>query len=134
MRIGELASRLGLNPRTIRFYEATGLLPEPERTPAGYRVYSSADTERLTFIKTAQRLGLTLDDIREILAFRDRGQTPCGHVRQLLTRHVADLTARISELQQLRAQLVELEARSNELADASDGYCAIIAHTHPAAN
>ncbi|MFB7116162.1 MerR family DNA-binding protein [Streptomyces sp. NPDC056291] len=56
----------------------------PERTPSGYRVYTDADAERLRFIKSAQRLGLSLDDIREILAFRDRGELPCGHVRHLV--------------------------------------------------
>src|SRR5690606_16567547 len=73
MRIGELAERLGVNPKTIRYYESIGLLSPPERTPAGYRIYGEDALERLTFIKTAQRLGITLDETREILALRDRG-------------------------------------------------------------
>ncbi|UGY91259.1 heavy metal-responsive transcriptional regulator [Streptomyces gobiensis] len=132
MRIGELAAQLGINPKTIRFYEAAGLLPEPERTPAGYRIYAPADTERLTFIKTAQRLGLSLDDIRQILTFRDNGERPCGHVRHLLGRHAADIQRRITELEQLRDQLLDLEARAQHLADNDAAYCGIITHT-PAA-
>ena len=67
MRIGELADRLGVTTKSIRFYESIGLLPDPARTASGYRDYAEADAERLTFIKTAQRLGLSLDEIREIM-------------------------------------------------------------------
>src|SRR3546814_457103 len=81
MRIGELAARLAINTKTIRYYEGIGLLPPPDRTASGYRAYDEDDVERLTFIKTAQRLGITLDEIREILAFRERGERPCEYVR-----------------------------------------------------
>lgn len=57
MRIGQLAGRFDLNPKTIRFYESIGLLPEPVRTSGGYRLYGDSDAERLQFIRTAQRLG-----------------------------------------------------------------------------
>lgn len=67
MQIGELAGELGLNTRTIRYYEGIGLLPEPERTGGNYRAYGREDLERLRFIRAAQRLGLTLDEIREVL-------------------------------------------------------------------
>ncbi len=76
MRIGELGERLGVNTKTIRYYESIGLVPEPERTSSGYRIYSEADVERLVFIKSAQRLGLALDEVREILALRERGRRP----------------------------------------------------------
>ncbi len=68
MQIGELADRVGVNTKTIRYYESIKLLPEPARTPAGYRIYGPDDETRLTFIKTAQHLGLSLDEIREVLA------------------------------------------------------------------
>ena len=58
LKIGELAKRLGLNPRTIRFYEGAGVLPKPERTAGGYGIYTAEDEERLRFIKAGQRLGL----------------------------------------------------------------------------
>jgi len=94
MRIGELAGELGLNPRTIRYYEGIGLLPQPDRTGGNYRAYGREDWERLQFIKAAQRLGLTLDEIREVLAFAERGEPPCGFVRERLRREVAAAAAR----------------------------------------
>lgn len=127
MQIGELADRLGVNPRTIRYYERIGLLPEPERTASGYRVYSDTDVERVTFIKTAQRLGMALDEIREILDLRHRGERPCAYVRDVLRRHVADIDARIAELQDLRTSLTELDQIADRLTPRSSG-CKIIEH------
>src|SRR5437870_94459 len=80
LRIGQLAERLGLNTKTIRYYESIGLLPSPARRPSGYRVYGEDDADRLAFVRTAQRFGLRLDQIREVLAFRDRGERPCDFV------------------------------------------------------
>lgn len=104
-----------MNPKTIRYYESIGLLPEPERTPAGYRVYDSTDEDLLTFIRTAQRLGMTLDEVREILAFRDRGEKPCTYVRAVLRREVIEIDQRISDLQRLREDLLELDALADDL-------------------
>lgn len=128
MRIGELAEELGINPRTIRFYERIGLLPEPERTGSGYRSYDQADAERLRFIKTAQRLGLRLDEIAEILRFRDRGQQPCGYVSELLRRQVADLDRRIGEMCRIREELVRLEAEAAQPNNGDASYCCLIEH------
>ncbi|MGH3226123.1 MAG: heavy metal-responsive transcriptional regulator [Streptosporangiaceae bacterium] len=102
MRIGELAGELGLNPRTIRYYEVIGLLPQPERTGGNYRAYDHGDLDRLRFIRAAKRLGLTLDEIREVLAFAERGEPPCGFVRERLHREVAAIEARIAELRAMR--------------------------------
>lgn len=128
MRIGELADRLGVNTKTIRYYEGIGLMPSPERTPAGYRVYDEDAVERLTFIKTAQRLGITLDEAREILAFRDRGEQPCGYVRDVLRRERAHIDARIRELRALRSELVALEELANEIPETSGVVCKLIEH------
>ncbi len=131
MRIGELADRIGVTTKSIRFYESIGLMPDPVRTPAGYRDYVDDDAGRLTFIKTAQRLGLTLDDIREIIAFRDRGQQPCDYVAGVLRRQVADLDRRIGEMQALRDELTALEARAARGSDAAGTFCGIIEHVRP---
>lgn len=128
MRIGELGDRLGVNPKTVRYYESIGLLPEPERTPSGYRVYDESDVERIRFIKTSQRLGITLDEIKEILALRERGEAPCGYVRRILAKEVADIDRRIAELQRLREELVTLEAVAEELPATDARVCALIDH------
>ncbi len=132
VRIGELAERLGVTTKSIRFYEAGGLMPEPVRTASGYRDYAEADVERLTFIKTAQRLGLSLDEIREIIAFRDRGEQPCGYVAAVLRRQVADLGRRITEMGELRDQLRALEARAAAGGAGDEGrFCGVIEHGEP---
>lgn len=128
MRIGELADVLGINPRTIRFYESKGLLPEPARTASGYRSYGEEDAERLTFIKTAQRMGLSLDEIAEIIALRDRGQQPCGYVMELMRRQVAVLDRQIEDMQRLRQSLLRLETQSAFSGDPDAGYCCLIEH------
>ena len=127
MRIGELARTLGINASAVRFYESVGVLPEPARTPSGYRDYQEEDVGRIRFVKTAQSLGLALDDIREILAFRDRGEPPCGYVREAIAQEAAQLEQRIKELRRLRRQLLELSERAAGLPDTGDGcYCHII--------
>lgn len=125
MRIGELAERLAINPKTIRFYEGMGLLPEPHRTPSGYRDYGEEDLDRLVFIKSAQRLGLSLHEIREVLAFRERGERPCAQVLGVLKQELADIDRRVGELLRLRAELVELTRRADQLPD-DGGYCPVI--------
>ncbi len=128
MRIGELGDRLSVNPKTIRYYESIGLLPEPARTPSGYRVYDESDVERVRFIKTAQRLGITLDEIKEILALRERGEPPCSYVRDILAKEVADIDQRIGDLQRLREELVTLEAVADELPEPDIRVCRLIDH------
>ncbi len=128
MRIGELAERLGITTKAIRFYESIGLLPDPERTPSGYRSYGEVDAERLVFVKTAQRLGLSLDEIKEIIAFRDRGEPPCGYVAELLDRQVRDLGARIAEMGELREELRRLQARAADGEVGGSRYCGVIEH------
>ena len=103
-------------------------MPDPVRTPSGYRDYATADVERLPFIKTAQRLGLTLDEIGEIIAFRDRGQQPCGYVAGVLRRQVADLDRRITEMRALREELEALGARAATGDHDTGSYCGVIEH------
>jgi MerR family copper efflux transcriptional regulator len=119
MRIGELATASGVTAKTIRYYEDIGVLDPPARTPSGYRNYTREATDRLGFIRSAQAVGLTLGEIRGILALRDRGTTPCGHVLDLITARASDLDRRISELQRLRTELGRLVARAKHL-DPSD--------------
>ena len=84
MRIGELAARFGLNPKTIRYYEEIGLLKRADRTESGYRLYTRQDVERLGFIRRAKMLGLSLDEIRDILSVQQKGSPPCSQVLDAL--------------------------------------------------
>jgi len=128
MQIGELADRVGVNTKTIRYYESIKLLPPPERTPAGYRLYGPHDETRLTFIKTAQHLGLSLDEIREILALREAGTAPCEHVRGVLRQQVRDISRRIADLRRLRQELQTLDAAIEDIPQDAAAVCRIIEH------
>lgn len=109
--IGRLARRLDLNPRTIRFYERIGVLPEPERTESGYRLYGPEDEERLRFVKSAQRMGLALGEIKEILGLRDRGEAPCRYVAERIDQRLGEISRRIRDLRALKGELTELRER-----------------------
>jgi DNA-binding transcriptional MerR regulator len=128
VRIGELAARVGVNPKTVRYYEGIELLPEPPRTPSGYRDYGEQDVARLVFIKTAQRLNVSLDEIREILRIGERGERPCDYVLTVLTRQVAELDDRIAEMQRLRTHLVDLQQRAESIPEEAPSFCRLIEH------
>lgn len=127
MRIGEIAERSGVSAKTIRYYEDIGLLPAPQRLRSGYRDYGTATLDRLAFIRGAQGVGLSLGEIRGILALRDQGETPCGHVLDLLRTRSNELDRRIAELRVLRGELNRLVARAEGL-DPADCDPARICH------
>src|ERR671912_2712429 len=105
MRIGQLAAQTGFSVRTIRFYEQSGLLPAPSRTPAGYRSYDQDAVARLRFVRSAQSLGLSLAEIAEVLRIRDYQGPPCTYVAELIETHIHALDSRIAELTALREEL-----------------------------
>ncbi len=108
LRIGELAARFGLNPKTIRYYEEIGLLPRADRSDSGYRLYDERDAERLGFIRRAKTLGLSLDEIRDILSVQAEGSPPCDQVLDLLDLKISAIDQRMAELQAFRADLATL--------------------------
>ncbi len=109
MRIGELASANDVSTKTtVRYYEEIGIVDAPARTPSGYRTYGDDAVERLKFIRSAQRVGLTLNEIRGIIEVRSRGVAPCSHVLALITEHVSEIDQRISELRSMQATLNSL--------------------------
>jgi len=108
MQINQLAQRVNLSSKTIRYYESIGLLPPPRRLPNGYRDYAETDVERARFVAAARDLDFSLDDIGEILDLRDRREAPCRVVLDLLQQKANDIKQRITDLQQLEAELREL--------------------------
>lgn len=119
MRIGELGQASGVATKTIRFYEGAGLLPQPERGSSGYRDYDISALPRLRFIRSAQACGLTLAQIRQIIAVRNDGGIPCEHVIGLLDTHATQLDKRITELTHLRAEIGRLRERATSMDPAS---------------
>jgi DNA-binding transcriptional MerR regulator len=115
LTVSKLAARVPLTADTIRYYERVGLLPSPNRTDSGYRVYEEDAVERLRFIKGAQRVGLRLQEIKELLDIRDRGLCPCGHTEDLLRRRVSEIDAEITELQETKADLIAFTERFNAI-------------------
>ena len=115
MQIGELARRSALSVKTLRYYEEIGVLAAPPRTGGGYRDYTDDVIGRLEFVRAAQAVGLTLGEIREVIAFRERGEVPCGHVLDLILHHANEVERRIAELKRLRADLDRLARRAREL-------------------
>lgn len=132
MRIGELADRSGVTTKTIRFWESQGLLTEPARTPSGYRDYRPQVEDRLSFIRHAQTAGLTLAEIRQVLAISDDGQPPCGHVTDLIHQRLAEVDHRLRELTETRQLLDRLSKRAADQNPADcAGYCAILTLPDP---
>ena len=115
MRIGELAKKAGVNPRTIRFYEQIGLLPAAQRTTSGYRQYTDRDFDRLAFIRNVKALGVALEEIKEVLAFRDRGASPCPHVLRLIDTKAQEIQGRIQGLRMLASQLRQLRRAAADI-------------------
>lgn len=129
--IGALASELGINTKTIRYYEELGLLPAPARTSAGYRLYTTADREQLRFIIKAKTTGLTLEQIGEVLALRRDGQEPCEHVTAMLDQKLEAIDRQLRALAELRQELVSLRDEATTK-PAAGCVCGIIEqHTSP---
>ena len=110
MRTSELARRTGVNSETLRYYERRGLLELPPRTRAGYRDYPAQAVSGIRFIKRAQELGFTLEEVDELLHLNWGGPDSCELARTVATARRADLEARIADLQRMSASLSRLIA------------------------
>ncbi|WP_077527384.1 Cd(II)/Pb(II)-responsive transcriptional regulator [Metapseudomonas resinovorans] len=114
MKIGELAKMANCQVVTVRYYEREGLLPAPDRSDGNYRLYTQAHVERLAFIRNCRTLDMTLEEIRQLLGFRDHPTSNCAGVNELVDEHIEHVRARIASLQALQTQLIELRQSCSE--------------------
>ena len=129
-KIGEVSRQSGVGIETLRFYEKSGLVDRPSRTASGYRVYDGSILERLAFIKKAQMLGFSLDEIRELIDHKRAGENPCGHVRAKVKGRLQDLDERIRQMMLYRDELAA-ELKQWEKKGESEGHvCGLIEGSH----
>ncbi len=110
MRTGEVADQAGVNPQTLRYYERRGLLPEPPRRESGYRMYGHDAVRIVRFVKRAQELGFSLDEVESLLELAEGGPDCCDAAQRLAQQRMAELDRRIADLRAMRDSLARLVA------------------------
>ena len=111
MRVNEVARQFDLNTQTLYYYERIGLIPSPQRNVSGYRIFSEPDLQRLSLIERAKALGLTLEEIKEILQLQEGQGLTCNEVHQRLLAKLQQIETTIAQLQELKAELLPLIQR-----------------------
>ena len=124
LTISQLANLAGVNVETVRYYERRGLIPEPPRCQSGYRQYTPDYAARIRFIKRAQDLGFSLNEIADLLAFRIETESACGEVKRQAELKIADIKSKISTLQNMQQALEDLVVVCDE--KGSTGECPIL--------
>ena len=126
--IGRLAKLSGVRPDTIRFYERSGLLPKPSRTASGYRVYDAAALNQMRFIRKAQSLGFSLDEIKRIMSLRGPGKETCRCVVSMAEATLSETETKLKEMQRFREALARHLGRwkRNSKSKAAAEFCALI--------
>lgn len=130
LKIGDVAKISGIGIEALRFYEKSGLLERPSRTYSGYRLYSRDVIDRLTFIKQAQALGFSLDEIRSILADARAGQSPCDEVREIVRQRLGELDERMREMRRYRKELADTLEEWDQKGHAPGHVCGLIESSH----
>ena len=122
LTIGELATRAGVTPEAIRYYEREGVVPRATRSgPGRYRHYGESDVERLRFIRRARELGFSLDEVRELLALADGSPSrPCYDVNRIARAHLEQVDAKLAQLTALRAELDRVISECNGVVPVAD--------------
>jgi MerR family mercuric resistance operon transcriptional regulator len=110
-RIGEFAEKCGLNKETIRYYEKKNLLKEPEKTNAGYRIYSDDDVKRVGFIKRMQDLGFSLNEIYKLLGVVDKDEVRCKDMFEFVSKKEEQVRKQIEDLKRIETMLKDLKER-----------------------
>jgi DNA-binding transcriptional MerR regulator len=130
LKIGEVSKRSGIGIEALRFYEKSGLLDRPGRTYSGYRLYDEGVLERLAFIKQAQLLGFALNEIKEIIAHKQEGISPCAEVREIVRMRLSELDERIKQMHRYRKELATTLAEWDETGEAEGHVCGLIEGSH----
>lgn len=130
MRTAEVAEQAGVNAQTLRYYERRGLLPDPGRTRSGYRRYSPDAVRVVRFIKRAQELGFTLDEIEVLLDLAKGGPDSCDAAQQLAAEKTTQLDGKIASLMAMRGSLDRL--RETCTRPRADRDCALLHSLDPA--
>ena len=126
-----IAAQAQVNTQTLRYYERRGLLPEPQRTRSGYRAYTPDAVRVVRFVKRAQQLGFTLDDIEDLLHLSEGGPDSCDEARAMARSRIANLQLRIEELAGMRDALARLVDTCDQPRAERD--CPILQHIETAA-
>ncbi len=129
-KIGEVSQISGIGIEGLRFYERSGILGKPARTASGYRLYDADVLDRLAFIKKAQTLGFSLDEIRRIISESKMGECPCEEVREIVRRRLAELDKRLREMRRYRKELADTLLGWDEQGTAAGDICGLIEGTH----
>ena len=124
MTIGKIAKKTALNVQTIRFYERAGLLEAAERTPSGYRQFEENTVERIQFIRKAQKIGYSLEEIRDLLSLRVSEENPCDWVRLMTEVKIAEINEKMRDLRELKSRLERLVGQC--VAGGPEGNCPIL--------
>jgi len=111
MKIGQLSERTDCKIETIRYYERIALLPEPERTESGYRIYDESHLKRLVFIRRSRELGFTIEEIRTLLDLVDGGDYTCCDVKKITLKHVQSVQEKIEDLKKLEKTLSKIASQ-----------------------
>lgn len=119
-KIGEVARSLGLNPQTVYFYERIGLIPPLERTESGYRLFTPEQVERLAWIIRVKSLGLSLEEIKDILTLKEQRSLSCMAVYERLQRKTQEIREQIHKLQVLHDEILPLLKQCQGNLDQSD--------------
>ncbi|HEX8922201.1 MAG TPA: MerR family DNA-binding protein [Pyrinomonadaceae bacterium] len=130
LKIGDVSKQSGVGIEALRFYEKSGLLDKPSRTFSGYRVYGPEILERLTFIKRAQVLGFSLDEIKRVIEDARTGQSPCEEVREIVRRRLEELDERMREMRRYRRELAETLEEWDKVGRAPGHICGLIESSH----
>ncbi|MBL8196273.1 MAG: heavy metal-responsive transcriptional regulator [Blastocatellia bacterium] len=130
LKIGDVARLSGVGIEALRFYEKSGLLDKPVRTYSGYRMYSQNVLERLSFIKKAQVLGFSLEEIKQVIKDSRGGQKPCDEVRELVRQKLIELDIKLKQLQQYRDELATTLQDWDNLGQADGHICGLIENSN----